>query len=99
MSRPSRTASSGRILAWKVEYKQGVLKDVSGLDRQVQRRLKKFIEELSRQDDPRMKGKPLRGAERLWRYRVGDYRIVCEILDQNITIYVIRIGHRKDIYL
>jgi len=86
-------------LAWKVEYKQGVLKDVSGLDRQVQRRLKKFIEELSQQDDPRLKGKALRGAERLWRYRVDDYRIVCEILDQTITIYVIRIGHRKDIYL
>jgi mRNA interferase RelE/StbE len=44
-------------------------------------------------------GKGLKGPFRsLWRYRVGDYRIICRIKDKNITIVVIAIGHRRDVY-
>ena len=85
-------------MAWKVEYKTGVLKDVARFDRTVQRRLKKFIEDLAASDDPRMKGKAKQGGEGLWLYRVGDYRIEAEIHDKTITIIVFLIGHRREVY-
>jgi len=77
--------SSGKKLAWKVEYKEGVLKDVARFDRTVQRRLKKFIEGLAASDNPRLKGKAKQGGEGLWLYRVGDCRIEAEIRDKTIT--------------
>ncbi len=50
-------------------------------------------------DDPRRFGKPLVANHAgKWRYRVGDYRIMAEISDETITIFVVNIGHRKDIY-
>ncbi|WP_244518355.1 type II toxin-antitoxin system RelE/ParE family toxin [Phyllobacterium sp. OV277] len=51
-------------------------------------------------DDPRQTGKGLRGAKlgSLWRYRVGDYRIICEIQDHRLVVLVIEIGHRREIY-
>lgn len=85
-------------MAWKVEYKAGVLKDVARFDRTVQRRLKKFIEELTASEDPRLKGKAKQGGEGLWLYRVGDYRIEAEIHDKTITILVFLIGHRSKVY-
>ena len=49
--------------------------------------------------DPRSIGKPLRGEKaELWRYRVGDYRIVCRIEDAFLVVVVVRVGHRKDVY-
>lgn len=85
-------------MAWKVEYKIGVLKDVARFDRVVQRRLKKFIEELAASDNPRLKGKAKQGGDGLWLYRVGDYRIEAEINDKTITILVFLIGHRGKVY-
>jgi mRNA interferase RelE/StbE len=50
-------------------------------------------------DDPRQLGEPLKGQwASLWRYRVGDYRVVCELRDQELVILVVRLGHRKDVY-
>ncbi|WP_238539162.1 type II toxin-antitoxin system RelE/ParE family toxin [Novosphingobium sp. AP12] len=50
-------------------------------------------------DDPRSSGKALAGQlAGLWRYRVGDYRLICEIEDGKHLILVVTIGHRGDIY-
>jgi mRNA interferase RelE/StbE len=50
-------------------------------------------------DDARSRGKGLSGRlSGLWRYRVGDYRMICDIHDNEITIYVVEVGHRKDVY-
>ncbi len=50
-------------------------------------------------ENPRQWGKPLDGDKvGLWRYRVGDYRLICDIQDERITVLVIRVGHRKDVY-
>lgn len=50
-------------------------------------------------DNPRVHGKPLVANRKgTWRYRVGNYRILAEIQDENITILVVNIGHRRDIY-
>lgn len=49
--------------------------------------------------DPRSKGKQLKGnLSKFWRYRVGDYRILCEIREQEIIIIVVAIGHGREIY-
>ncbi len=50
-------------------------------------------------DDPRQSGKPLKGElGEFWRYRVGDYRILCEIRDDELIILAARIGHRREVY-
>jgi mRNA interferase RelE/StbE len=61
----------------------------------------KFLQErLGRADDPRSFGHALKGERfrELWRYRVGDHRIITQIEDQAIRILVIMIGHRREIY-
>ncbi len=51
------------------------------------------------EQDPRASGKPLRGnLAGLWRYRVGNYRVICQHLDHELVVLVIRVGHRKNIY-
>ena len=69
-------------------------------DRQQQRRIRQFIEKrLQTAEDPHQLGegytRPLKGY---WKYRLGDYRLVCEIKDQAQAILVVAIGDRKDIY-
>jgi mRNA interferase RelE/StbE len=55
--------------------------------------------ELAVADDPRMLGRALRGElSEYWRYRVGDYRLVCEIQDDVLTVLVVRIAHRSKVY-
>ena len=56
-----------------------------------------MAERVDDQPDPRQLGKPLRG-ERLWRYRVGDYRVLCHIEDAVLTALIVELGHRRDVY-
>lgn len=64
-----------------------------------QQQIKKFICRLQNLQDPRSTGKALTGSlSGLWRYRVGDYRLVCSIDNQNILITVLRVGHRSTVY-
>lgn len=50
-------------------------------------------------EDPRQLGKPLQGRlSELWCYRVGDYRLVCELRDEALVVLVVRIGHRREVY-
>jgi len=45
-----------------------------------------------------LSGEAMQGDERAWRYRVGDWRLICDIVDRTQTIFVVRIGHRSDAY-
>ena len=85
---------------WRIEITRTATKQITKLDRQAQESILKFLRErLSQADDPRQWGKALQGEKRgLWRYRVGDYRLICDIQDARITILVLELGHRKDIY-
>jgi mRNA interferase RelE/StbE len=84
-------------LAWQVEYSTAALKALRRLDPSIQRRILSFIE--SRVvDDPRRVGKALQGDQRAWRYRIGDFRLVCDIQDASRTVSVVRIGHRREVY-
>ncbi|HCI69638.1 MAG TPA: type II toxin-antitoxin system mRNA interferase toxin, RelE/StbE family [Balneola sp.] len=87
-------------MIWKVEFDDRARKELRKLDKQTQDRILKWLRSnLATEEDPRRTGKSLKGRMKgLWRYRVGDYRIVSQIQDEQILILVIRIGHRRDIY-
>ncbi len=74
-------------------------KDFKKLDISIQKRIKTFTQEIENLENPRGKGKALTGdLKGFWRYRIGDYRLVCEILDNELIIYTIKISHRKNVY-
>jgi len=87
-------------MIWKVEFDDRARKELRKLDKQTQDRILKWLRtNLATEEDPRRTGKSLKGRMKgLWRYRVGDYRIISQIQDEQILILVIRIGHRRDIY-
>ena len=91
-------ASRGKI--WAIEISRGAEKQIKKLDRDTQVRIVRFLRErVSVGGNPRQWGRPLRGDKAdLWRYRVGDYRLICEIQDRTITVLVLEVGHRKDVY-
>ena len=85
---------------YRVEFTEGALKTLKKMDRYTAAMLVGWIRKnLEGCSDPRERGKGLT-ANRTgqWRYRIGDYRIISEIQDEKITILVVQIGHRKDIY-
>jgi len=88
-------------LAWTVSYTETARKQLKKLDRQIARRLIDFMDErVAAQADPRSTGQALTGPVlgSFWRYRVGDYRIICDIHDAVLCVLVIEIGNRKDVY-
>jgi mRNA interferase RelE/StbE len=88
-------------LPWKIEFSAGALKEIQKLDRTVGRRISKFTgERLARLEDPRSIGEALQGKRfgEFWRYRVGNYRLICKIEDDRLVVLVLRIGHRREIY-
>jgi mRNA interferase RelE/StbE len=88
-------------MAYAVEVLHSALRDIDQLDAQPRRRILKFLyERVAKLDDPRSIGQALKGSElgEFWKYRVGDYRLVCKIEDDRVVVLVLRIGHRRDIY-
>ena len=87
-------------MAWTVEIDAFAQKQLRKLDRPVQRRLLDWLDErIEGCKNPRHFGEPLRGdLNGLWRYRVGDYRIMCEIQEQKLIVLALAIGHRCEIY-
>jgi mRNA interferase RelE/StbE len=74
-------------------------KEILNLDKTIQKRIAKFIDRLEACVDPRIQGKGLIGPlKHLWRYRVGDYRILCKIEDKIVEILVVSVNHRKKVY-
>jgi len=85
----------------KVQIEEAAKMDLSKLDTQVAIRILKFLRErLTKLDNPRSIGDPLKGSTLgdFWRYRVGDYRLICKINDANIEVIVVKIGHRSKVY-
>lgn len=88
-------------MTWKVEFEAGALKDLKKLDRPVAQRILTFLRtRISGLKDPRSVGAALTGSKlgELWRYCIGDYRIVCQIRDKELVILAVSIGHRREIY-
>ncbi len=88
-------------MAWQIDYTDTALKQLRKLDRQVARRIVDFMDErVAGTEDPRASGKALTGPslESYWRYRVGDFRIICDIQDARLRVLVIEVGNRREIY-
>ena len=87
-------------MAWTVEVNVFAERQLSMLDRAVQQRLLNWLaDRLEGCKDPRHFGEPLKGGlAGLWRYRVGDYRIICELQDDRLVVVAIAIGHRRQVY-
>ncbi len=88
-------------MAWNVELSAEVDRALCKLDVQHTKRILRFLHErVAKLDDPRSIGKALRGSRlgEFWKYRVGDYRLMCKIEDRRLVVLVLRVGHRKEIY-
>ena len=88
-------------MAWRIEFHPQAERELSKLDRDVARRILQFLKDrVATLEDPRSLGEALKGPEvgRFWKYRVGNYRLICDIRDQSVSILVVRIGHRGNIY-
>ena len=88
-------------MAWRIELDDAAKKDLAKLDKPVAKRITTFIRErLAVLDDPRSIGDALKGSRlgELWKYRVGDYRIIADIEDGALKILVVKIGSRREVY-
>lgn len=88
-------------MAWKIELSALAQKNLEKLDPQVARRILTFLNErIAPIDNPRDIGEALKGSRlgEFWKYRIGDYRIICRIEDDVLSVLVVKIGHRSKIY-
>jgi len=87
-------------LTWKIEWDDAAAKELRKLDKQAQKDiLRYFRDRIATEDDPRRFGKQLsRELTGLWRYRVHNYRMICNIEDNSLVVLVLRVAHRKEVY-
>lgn len=88
-------------MAWIVEVDPRAEKELEKLDYQEAKRILRFLfDRVACLDDPRSIGEALKGSrfKELWKYRVGDYRVISNIEDKSLRILVVKVGDRKDIY-
>lgn len=86
-------------MAWKIEYTDTAKNQLHRLDKSVARRLVDYMDQVAVLDKPHLRGKVLTGnLGNLWRYRIGDYRAICDLQRSTLKILVIEVGHRKNIY-
>lgn len=88
-------------MTWQIDFDKNAAKELKKLDNQVAIRILKFLKEkLLTAKDPRELGEALKGSKlgEFWKYRIGSYRIIAEIIDNKMTILVIKIGDRKEVY-
>jgi mRNA interferase RelE/StbE len=86
---------------WTIEFAESAARQLRKLDPAIARRITAYLRErVASADDPRSLGAALKGDElgQFWKYRVGDYRLIAEIHDQEIRILVVRLGHRREVY-
>lgn len=87
-------------MGWTVEYTDAARKQLRKLVRATAQRIYRYLaERVAPLDDPRGPGKALSGPlGELWRYRVGDDRVIAELRDNTLTVLVLHTGHRREIY-
>ena len=88
-------------MAWRIEVSDAAKTQLAKMGRVEAKRITAFLRlRVASLDDPRQLGGPLQGAHfaGIWRYRVGDYRVLVDIQDQIVTVIVVGIGHRGEVY-
>lgn len=89
-----------KVLTWIVEWGDKARRELRKLDTDTQQTILRFFRErIMVDDDPKRFGKPLKHElQGLWRYRIGDYRAVCQIQDEQLIVLVLVVAHRRNIY-
>lgn len=87
-------------MAWTISWDARAVKELKKLDRSAQQNiLRYFRDRIATQKTPRRFGKALtENKSGLWRYRVGDYRMICQIQNHQLIVLVLRVAHRKQVY-
>lgn len=87
-------------MGWTIEYSPAAIRQLNNLDKPIRRRIFEYLDErIQCCKNPRHFGDALTANHSgLWRYRAGDYRIICEIQDDKVLVLILAIGHRRDIY-
>ena len=87
-------------MGWTIEWDKRVERQLARLGRDNARRIRDYMmQRVARVEDPRSLGKALHGRlSTYWRYRVGDYRVICSLEDAVCKVLVVRIGHRREVY-
>lgn len=87
-------------MSWVYRFHEKALKELKKLGHSAQAEIIKYLDErVAGVRDPRRQGKALSAdLAGLWRYRVGDYRILCHIKDRELLVLVVSVGHRKNVY-
>lgn len=87
-------------MSWDYSFTERALRLLQKLDRTAQQRILTWLDErIVGCEKPRLWGKELKGEfSGLWRYRVGDHRVICQLQGDKLLVLVLRVGHRKDIY-
>jgi mRNA interferase RelE/StbE len=88
-------------MSWKIDLTDRAHRDLDKLDPQTTRCIYQFLyRRLAELTNPRSVGEALRGSEfgEYWKYRVGDYRLICMIKDEHLLVIVLRVGHRREVY-
>ena len=84
---------------WNIKYTPAFKKEWKKLDPSLQKRVIDFFTKLNAHEDPKVFAKALTGnLKNFWRYRVGSYRLICEVREKEREIYLVRIAHRKEVY-
>lgn len=87
-------------MVWKILISELASKQFKKMDKSIAKHILGYLKErVAKQKDPTLSGKPLLNDKSgLWRYRIGDYRVICEIRNHELTILVLKIGHRRNVY-
>ncbi len=87
-------------MVWRIEFSNTSKKQLAKLDQGIAKKILNFLKNrIAVLENPKMQGKPLKGNfAQLWRYRIGDYRLICDIQENKLVILVLLVGHRKNIY-
>jgi len=88
------------MISYKIELTVRAKNNLDKLDNSISKKILNLLyNRVLKLDDPRQLAKPLKGnLSNLWRYRIGDYRIICDIQDDKLLILVLTINHRKEVY-
>lgn len=87
-------------MTWKIEWDDRARKELRKLDSPIQKEILSYLRtRIVGSNNPRIFGQSLSGNKAgLWRYRVGNYRIICRIEEDTLVVLVLSVGHRKEIY-
>lgn len=87
-------------MAWRIELETRARKELARIDPPEARRIRTYLRDrVASRDDPSSLAAPLAGQWRdYWRFRVGDYRLICHLDETTLTVLVVRIGHRRQVY-